>query len=139
MPSLKHYPRLKLYKYNDRLVYNPDTQIATSYKWYEIYKVINGIRCLNTHGYSVTTSKHVSILRQFFNHCRDEIFYFEAPDGLQNLSRAINHYQNKINDIQVKLDNPRSRKNKIQDRLDIIAHYTSIIQKITQLQESRGI
>jgi len=136
MPSLKHYPRLKLYKYNDRLVYNPDTQIATSYNWYEIFKVINGVRCLNTHAYSVTTSKHVNILRQFFNNCRDEIFYFEAPRGLQNLDSAIKYYESKRQALINETLKPNTRKAKNIERLDTASYYQTIIDRIKQLQES---
>jgi hypothetical protein len=137
MPQLKHYPRLKLYKYNTNLVYNPETRIATSYKWYEIYKVINGVRCLNTHAYSVTTSKHVGILRQFFNHCRDDIFYFEAPQGLQDLNSAIKYYESMIADLETLMNKPKSHVKKNLERLETIGQYVNKINRIKQLQESR--
>lgn len=133
MPSLKHFPRLNLYKYHS-LVYNPDTRIATSYDWYQIFKVINGIRCLNTYSYSVTTAKHVSILRQFFNHCRDDIFFFDAPRGLQNLDSAINLYKNKIATLETEMNKPRSHKAKNLERLEKIGHYIGKINKIEQLR-----
>ncbi len=69
MRYLKYYPRLNIYKNStESLKYDPVKQIAYSFKWYEIYKIINGVRCLNTHGYSVTTAKHVSKLWQHFQY-----------------------------------------------------------------------
>lgn len=134
MPSLKFYPRLKIYKYRD-LVLNPETQTATSYRWYEIYKVINGIRCLNTYGYSVTTSKHVGILRNHFRTWdNDSIFQFNAPNGLQDLDSAIKHYTSKIDTLRNDMYKPRSHKAKNQERLETIIHYERIIAKIESLK-----
>lgn len=134
MPSLKFYPRLNLYKYRT-LVLNPETSTATSYDWYQIYKRINGVSCLNTYSYSVTTAKHVNILRGHFRTWdREDFFQFEAPHGLQDLNGAIDHYRRKIDALRQAMYKPRSHKAKNQDRLETIIHYERIISKIESLK-----
>jgi len=129
--SLKFYRRLNLYKASN-LVYNPVTKIALSYNWYQIYKVINGIRCLNTYNYSATTVKHISKMRRHFGY-DPNIFEFEAPRGLQDLDRAIEYYRTLIKIKQAEINNPRSHKRLLSERVGKIVDYLNIISKIERL------
>lgn len=73
------------------LTWDPIAQEARSYRWYVLAKRINGVLYLNTYGYSVTTSKHVSIMRRHFERAGIEYRDIEAPRGLQDLETAMNH------------------------------------------------
>lgn len=130
----KFYPRLKMYKNSTAtLRYYPDRQIAFSYRTYEIYKIINGVRCLNTHSYSVTTAKHVSILWKHFNYDRN-IFAFEAPRGLQDLDLAIQYYRVKNKILAELITKPRSHAAKNKERQNQIEYNLSTISKILKLK-----
>ena len=85
--SLQWYPRLNLFK-RSRLIFNPGTMVATSYDWYEIAKVINGKLVVNDYRYSVTTAKQVNQLKILFYQLDLSYVTLEAPEGLQDLSRA---------------------------------------------------
>ncbi len=71
------------------LVYDPIKGEARSYGWYILAKRIGGVMYLNTYGYSVTTSKHVSIMHKHFGYTGYECI--EAPQGLQDLESALNY------------------------------------------------
>lgn len=137
---LKFYPRLNLYKSSTgSLVYNPVTRIATSYRWYEIFKVINGIKCLNVHSYSTTTAKHVSKLRCFLNPWRNDTFYFEAPRGLQDLNYAIEYYNRKIVTLKNKMMMPRTHKAKNEERSIEIENHQETIKRIESLMGKKEL
>lgn len=79
--------RLKIFK-RTNLTWDPQTGIGYSYHWYEIAKVIKGQLVLNTYRYSVSTAKHVRLLRNLFDFLELSYVEIDAPSGLQNLNNA---------------------------------------------------
>ena len=104
--SIPYFPRLNLFK-RANLTFDPVTGLGHSYQWYEICKVINGKMVLNTYRYSVTTSKHVSLLRYLFDQLGIDYVSIEAPRGLQNLDIARSHMIDEIATLKVQLQYAR--------------------------------
>lgn len=103
--QLKNSPIIKASNFE----FNTETMHATSYRWYDLVKEINGKVILNSYNYSSTTIKHIAkaraILRQL-----DVVYHeFSAPRGLQDLNAAIEHYENRIEQFQAAIDKPRSQ------------------------------
>ncbi len=86
--ALRFKVRSQVFTYSKNLVFNPLTEIAHSYDWYEISKRINGRLVLNNYRYSSTTGKHVAKLRMLFSQLGLKYIELSAPRGLQNLENA---------------------------------------------------
>ena len=60
---MKYFSRANIYKASN-VSFNPENNIALSYDWYQLTRVINGTMILNNYGYSNTTIKHVYKVRR---------------------------------------------------------------------------
>lgn len=92
------------------LVWNPSTQEARSYGWYVLAKRIGGVLYLNTYGYSVTTSRHVSIMHKHFGYTGYQCI--EAPKGLQDLECAHRHNLERARHFEEKASKARTLETK---------------------------
>lgn len=119
---MKYYKRLKLYK-TSNCVFNPETMHATSYKWYDLLKMINGKVVLNTYRYSVSTGKHIRDVRGMLYKLNIPYETIEAPRGLQNLEVAKTYYKNMIDERAAKILAPRTRqttKNRLNEEINAL-------------------
>lgn len=71
--------------------WDPTTGYGHSYRWYTLAKVIRGQQVLNTYAYSQQTSGHVGKLRRLFDLLGVKYLEIDAPQGLQDLSRAMGY------------------------------------------------
>ncbi len=98
-------PHRKFYN----VTFNPDTTKAYSYNWWIFVKKINGLLVFNDYSYSNTTNRHQSKVKTLLHNLGYHIdLYIEAPDGLQSLSSAIEHYNQEIKALEQAIDKPRS-------------------------------
>lgn len=107
---MKYYKTLKVYKSNN-LYFNPETMHATSYRWYDLLKVVNGKLLFNSYNYSNSTIKHKHKLSHVLNSLNitpDE--YIDAPQGLQRLDVALSHYHNLIDTKTEYMNRPKVRQ-----------------------------
>ena len=114
---MKYYKRLKVYK-TSNCVFNPETMHATSYRWYDLLKMINGKVVLNTYRYSTSTGKHIRDVQGVLHNLGVNYETIEAPQGLQRLEEAKNHYEGKINSNNVYMSKPKVRQ-KTKDSLKL--------------------
>ena len=107
---MKYYKRLKIYKASN-VEFNPQTCQAYSYGWWRFVDKINGKIVFNDYRYSPSTSRHQWKIRSLLSSLGIKIdFYIEAPEGLQKLNSAVEHYQYEITLLQNAINKPRSRK-----------------------------
>lgn len=132
---MKYYPKLNVYKISN-LEFNPETETAYSYRWYEIFKVIKGTRCLNTFKYFNITIKHIYKMREFLKDQYVNIFEFEAPKGLQDLDAAIEYYKRKQQYLIDQTTKTSTQKRKNLERIEQAEHFQTIIEKIKLLMEN---
>ncbi len=133
---MKYYKTLKCYKASN-FYFSPETMHATSYRWYDLFKRINGQTVLNSYNYSPSTCKHISKMRKLANDLNIKIdLEIQAPRGLQNLDSAISLYESEIQDAKEHLLKPRIRQT-TKDRLakEIVFFET----KLKQVQKLKGI
>lgn len=81
--------------------FDPNTGLGLSYGWWQITRRFpNNALVFNSYKYSVTTQGHQKKLKKLLGELGMTIHYeIEAPDGLQDLSSAIKHYESKIQQI----------------------------------------
>lgn len=93
---MKYYPRLQKYKASN-LEFDVKSEIAYSYDWYQLFKVIDGVPILNVYKYSITTLKHVWKMRCLLHDLGyQNVLSIEAPKGLQDLSGAAEYLNKRI-------------------------------------------
>jgi len=88
---MKYYKRLKVYK-RANLTFDPATGEGWSYRWYSITRKIGKTQVLNTFNYSKTTSSHVWMVASVLIDLSISYIAIEAPQGLQDLDRAMKHH-----------------------------------------------
>lgn len=136
---MKYYPTLKLWKGGqyDSCVLNPRTLKGTSHGWYIVTKRIKGKAVLNVFPYSNSTIKH----RKDIVAALGPTFVFdlivEAPNGLQDLPAAIEHYRNRIKELEAEMVAKGARhvvngKRKLQ-----IAEFQQKIKELSELIETK--
>lgn len=74
-------PRLGEFR-RANLTFNPMTGEGFSYNWYQITRVVKGVMVLNSYPYSVTTAKHVGLLRRLLGSLGIPYRECYAPKGL---------------------------------------------------------
>lgn len=131
---MKYYPKLNLYKASN-LSYNPETEEAYSYKWYCLARRYGDLMVVNRYNYSSTTIKHLYKIRKLFDSLDIQYIEIEAPHGLKDLVMAEKHYLGKIDYLEKKIANPRSRKSTNEERELEIAN---LLGQIDFIQELRG-
>ncbi len=117
---LKYYTKLKVWKGNynphkriHNVVFNPMDTTAYSYGWWRFLERINGKLVFNSYSYSNSTNRHQSKVLNLLSHLGLNIdLYIEAPNGLQSLSSAIEHYNHEIKALEQAIDKPRSNNEK---------------------------
>lgn len=57
----------------------------------------------------------------------------EAPQGLNRLNVAKEHYENLIHSLQCKIDSPKTHKQKNKERLEMIQHHQKTLSFIENL------
>ena len=131
---MKYFKRLNLYKANN-VQFKPETNTATSYDWWEFVKEIKGKIVFNNYNYSNSTCKHQSKVRWdvLMDLNIDIDVEIEAPQGLQNLSSAIDHYNMLISDLKEAISKPRTHKSKNQERKEQIKSYQAKIKEVKKL------
>lgn len=102
--ALPYQIRNKIFKgCNGKLTFDPATGLALSYfNGYQIAKRINGRMVLNSYRYSVTTQGHVETLRNLFGQLGISYREIEAPKGLQDLQRALEHHTFRLAEWELK-------------------------------------
>jgi hypothetical protein len=89
--SIKYYPTMNLFKASN-CHFDPSCIRGFSYGWWEMVGVIKGKVVFNNYGYSNTTRKHQSAMRNLLNQLGIEIdMEIPAPRGLQDLELAAKH------------------------------------------------
>ena len=77
----------------------------------------------NWYNYSPTTRMHQHKIWNFLRHRGYNFICIEAPDGLQNLQSAANHYEDMIKDLKEKIAKKGSRRaNNIERKIEIKEH-----------------
>jgi len=80
---MKYFKRLETYKASN-VTYDPKTEIANSYNWWQFVKRIEGKLVFNNYNYSISTCKHQSKVRSLLNDLGIKIdVILAAPKGLQ--------------------------------------------------------
>lgn len=123
---MKYFKRLKVYKnHSGANVYNPETEIATSYGWWTYLKRFGDTLVFNNYYYSSTTCGHQNRLKKVIGYTGYE--QIEAPKGLTDLPAAITHYEYMIKELEASCAKPRSHKAKNAERqLEIMRHLNTI-------------
>lgn len=120
---MKYYKRLNVYKASN-VEFNPETNTALSYDWYEVTKKIKGKIIFNRFNYSPTTIKHKYKIKYLLNSLNIKIDHeIEAPKGLQNLGESLKYYDKKIEELRVLINRHRSLKRKNIERQKEIRNY----------------
>jgi hypothetical protein len=129
---MKYFSKANIYKNSTgTCIYYPERKEATSYDWWTFVKEINGLLVFNNYFYSRVTSKHQSNMRHLLSKLGVNIdITIQAPKGLGNLEDAIMHYQAMSVELEAKINNPRSRKAKNNERMETIQEYKDTIKFI---------
>lgn len=129
---MKYYSTLGIYKNSTGTnVFNPGTKTAVSYNWWVFCDTIKGKTVFNNYLYSPSTSKHQSEVLSLLNYQYDLMVF--APDGLQNLSSAIDFERQKIRSLIKQIKKPRSHKAKNEERRAEIKTRLNRIREIKTL------
>lgn len=87
--------------YSSNVTWDATKRVAKSYGWWEFVKPIGGKLVFNTYGYSMSTRRHQ---RKVENHISNTFTkvdeYIEAPNGLQDLESAGDHYVERILELE---------------------------------------
>lgn len=113
---MKYNHKANIYKASN-VIFNPETEVATSYDWWQFVKRINGQLVFNNYYYRSTTCKHQSKVRRLLGELGIQIDqYIEAPEGLQDIPSAIDHLKRQASALQAAIDKPRSQRRKNEER-----------------------
>lgn len=114
------------------LTYDPSTKTAYSYGWYEIARKIEDMWVLNDYNYSNTTAKHKNEIKRFLmqelNACN--VLCIEAPRGLQDLQRAKEYYEDRIDTINKRIMKVGSHRTTNNKRKHTISSLQKVIETI---------
>ena len=134
---MKYFSRYNLYKASN-LTFNPDTCRGYSYDWYRLVDKIGDKVVLNTYSYSNTTIKHIHKTRKLLGELGIKIdLCIEAPEGLQDLNRAIECHTSHVRALEKAMVNGRKAKN--EERAKEIEKHLAIISEINQLIQVKGV
>jgi hypothetical protein len=134
--SMKHFKRLNLYKANN-VTFDPVTNKAFSYKWWQFVATIEGVTIFNGYRYSVSTSRHqsktMSLMRQLDKPIH---MIIECPSGLQAMDWIVSakiRHEALLSDIGGKLNNPRIQSKTRISLLDESANHLKVLQFLDTL------
>lgn len=130
---MRYYKRLDIYKASN-VTFDPSTYEAYSYGWWLFVTNIGDKVVLNNYNYSRTTNNHQQKVKRLLKALNIEIdIYIEAPQGLDRLSEAINHYNREIVKLELTINKPRTHKKKNEERKQLIKVYKDKISTIEEL------
>lgn len=134
---MKYCSKSNTYKNStDTNYFDPEQLIAISYGWWLYLKPIGRELVFNTYSYSPTTVGHQSRLRSLLYRLNIKpTMYIEAPNGLQDISRAIDHYYYLISRLTDKINQPKTYKAKNLERHADILKYGMIIDWLKEIQK----
>jgi hypothetical protein len=132
-PALKPYKGLNVFKASN-VAFDPNTCVATSYRWWIFVSRIGGKVVFNNYHYSMSTNKHQSKVDSLLSQLGIKIdVRFEAPKGLQDLQAAVTHYENKISSLIIAIQKPGTRAVKNRERASEIKSHLKTIKTIKAL------
>lgn len=104
--------------------FNENTFEGLSYDWWVFVAKINGKLVFNNYSYSNSTRKHQYKMKYLLRTLGITIaMELDAPNGLQNLHRCVEHYLYLIESTNKLIANPRSKPLKNIERMRDIAEY----------------
>ncbi len=116
--NMRYQPRKGMFTSNNgNCGLNPETMEGHSYEWYSLVKLVKGTVLLNTFCYSNQTSKHINKMRNVLQTLSVAYKSVQAPQGLQDLERAVRYHVEQHADAIVKYRHAR-----IKDTRDIQRH-----------------
>lgn len=133
---LKYYKKLHIFRNSTGTnIFDVGRMLATSFNWWQYYKVIKGVKIFNNYRYSYSTSKHQ---RDFLELIEYDILVapnliIESPKGLQDLQSAVDYYNFKIEKLKLDISKKGSKQSKNLKRFDEIKDYRHKIQSIQSL------
>lgn len=135
--------RLKIFKdYNGKLTFDPINGVGHSYKWYEIVRKFDNLWVLNTYNYSRQTREHHHALSNLLKQLEIKFVCIEAPKGLQDLDRAMDHIIYKIAEMRVKIKYGRKTSNAYLyyvNRLKQLQKQLKMVQKLNKLEDNQDL
>jgi hypothetical protein len=114
---MKHRMKLNkssgIYK-GSNVTFDPTCMVANSYNWWTFFRRCNGKHIFNNYSYSPTTQRHQRKVRSLLEELGIRIdLVIECPAGLQSRdwkNSCFKLYENRIEEIKEKLNNPRRKK-----------------------------
>ena len=133
--GLKHFKRADIYKNSTGSNhFDPSTCKAHSYEWWCYVDKINGKVIFNDYSYSPSTSTHQWDMRSLLRDLGIKIDHkIEAPGGLDNVSRTISLYKERVKSLRAEIAKPRSHKRKNQERQAEIKNNISKLEEIAAI------
>lgn len=125
---MKYFKRLKVWKNaTGRVTLDLATMKGWSYDWYQIVACIDNRVFVNSCRYSMATGGHVSSCEETLNAHNISFEYLYAPQGLQNLSGAVEYQKYEIKKLIAAILKKSSRpKVNNRRRLEIASHNEEI-------------
>lgn len=132
-PAIKFYSRLGVFKASN-VTFDPSTIYATSYRWWDMVKVIGGLVVFNDYTYSPTTSQHQSKVKSLMEQLGIKIdVTIEARKGLQSLDTAKTDYLSNIVALKAEIAKPKTRAGKNLERARTIKEIEAKIKLVDDL------
>lgn len=131
---MKYYSKSNMYKAGANLSLNAETLEGRSYDWYVISKQFGSMVVVNTYNYSSTTVKHYWKIRKQLQGLGHNVITLEAPQGLQKLDDAKDHYDTLIKDLEALIAKKGTRKSTNAMRLELIDSYKDKLALIAKLE-----
>ena len=139
---MKYMKRANIYKnHNGSNKFNPETFEAHSYDWWCYVKDFSGVKVFNDYRYSNTTAKHQNNMRSLLEDLGERLdtyWMIEAPDGLQDLESAKQHYIRLIKNLESQIAKPRTHKAKNEERRALIRQHKTKIEMIERLMKQKA-
>jgi len=122
------------------VVFNANTNEATSYVHWKFLKPIRGKLVFNTFAYSPTTQRHYSKVGELLNSLGVKVdFFINSKTDLESATwggDALQSLNDQINDILEKLSSPRRKKSLDQERLLEIKNLRLEVLKLTEFLDT---
>lgn len=119
--------------------FDANTCQAYSYSWWRFVECFDGKIIFNNYRYSNTTIKHQDKVRWLLRELGLAIHLeIEAPQGLQNLESAVEHYESLIADLKAAIAKPKTKAAKNADRQCQIQHCQQKIADVKALIKAKS-
>jgi hypothetical protein len=128
-PGFKWRPRLGMWTDGVNNEFNPETLVATSYRWWTYVAKIKGKVVFNSYYYSSQTSSHQGHMRDLLKKLKIKIdVEVEAPSGLNKLNEALEHAYTELYKAELSQKHSRTR-----DYSDYIKTQTAMIKRLRSI------